>query len=217
VGSVVAHLQIPAIGLDEYVVSGTAEAELAMGPGHYIGSAAPGQAGNVAIAGHRTTNGAPFNRLGQIVPGNQIYLTTTSGERLTYIVSQAPQPVSPSDVTVLDNYGDNRITLTTCNPEYSAAQRLVVVGELQQPSPPKADPAKKTAYHIVDAATASWDFGLLPVVVLEVGVLMLLALTNRRFAVWYGGVGRWFVLVPIWTVGLYLLYGTLTTFLPATF
>jgi LPXTG-site transpeptidase (sortase) family protein len=215
-GTVVAKLQIPSIDLSEYVVSGTAEGDLAKGPGHYVGSAAPGQAGNVAIAGHRTTNGAPFNRLGQIAIGNDIYLTTTSGERLTYVVSETPQAVSPGDVAVLDNFGDNRITLTTCNPEFSSSQRLIVVGELKQPTPPVAVKTKPHAYHIVNAQTASWDWSLLPVVVLEAGVLLLLGLTNRRFAAWFGRSSRWFILVPIWGAGLYLLFSTLTTFLPAT-
>jgi sortase A len=215
-GSVIAKLQIPALQLDEIVVSGTAEADLAKGPGHYVGTAVPGQAGNVAIAGHRTTNGAPFNRLGQLAVGDQIYLTTTSGERLTYLVSQAPHPVSPSDVTVLDDFGDNRITLTTCNPEFSAAQRLIVVGELQQPKPPPVSKSKPRAYHIVDVQTASWNWSLLPVVVLEAGLLFILGLSNRRFSRWYGSAARWLILVPLWTVGLYLLFNTLTTFLPST-
>jgi LPXTG-site transpeptidase (sortase) family protein len=215
-GTVVAKLQIPSIDLSEYVVSGTAEGDLAKGPGHYVGSAAPGQAGNVAIAGHRTTNGAPFNRLGQVAIGNDIYLTTTTGERLTYIVSETPQAVSPGDVAVLDNFGDNRITLTTCNPEFSSSQRLIVVGELKQPTPPVAVKAKSHAYHIVNAQTASWDWSLLPIVVLEAGVLLLLGLSNRRLSAWFGRSSRWFVLIPIWGAGLYLLFGTLTTFLPAT-
>jgi sortase A len=215
-GSVVAQLQIPTIDLSEYVVSGTAEGDLAKGPGHYVGSAAPGQAGNVAIAGHRTTNGAPFNRLGQIAIGDRIYLTTTSGERLTYIVSETPQPVSPNDVAVLDNFGDNRITLTTCNPEFSSSQRLIVVGELKQPKPPVATKIKPHSYDIVNAQTASWDWSLLPLVVLEAGVLLLLGLTNRRFIAWFGRSSRWFILIPVWGAGLYLLFGTLTTFFPAT-
>jgi sortase A len=215
-GSPVAKLQIPRIGLDEIVVSGTADSDLAKGPGHYIGSAAPGQAGNVAIAGHRTTNGAPFNQLGQLAIGDQIFLTTTSGERLTYDVSQTPQPVSPNDVAVLDDFGDNRITLTTCNPEYSATQRLIVVGELQQPKPMVATRATPHAYHITNAQTASLDWSLLPVVVIELGVLLLLGLSNRRFAAWYGGAARWFILVPLWGVGLYVLFGTLTMFLPSS-
>ena len=138
-----AELQIPAIGLDQYVVSGTSTADLSKGPGHYVGSAMPGQAGNVAIAGHRTTHGAPFNRLGQLAPatnsrpGDRIILTTLSGQRLTYVVTGTPQAVSPSDVKVLNYFGDNRITLTTCTPEFSAAQRLIVVGELQQRAEPR--------------------------------------------------------------------------------
>jgi LPXTG-site transpeptidase (sortase) family protein len=217
-GSAVAKLQIPAIGLDEIVVSGTAEGDLALGPGHYVGTAAPGQAGNVAIAGHRTTNGAPFNRLGSLAIGDPIILTTLSGEQLTYIVSQAPQPVSPSDVAVLDDFGDNRITLTTCNPEFSATQRLIVVGELKEPKPPVlVAKTKPRAYHIANSQTASLAWPVLPVVVIELGVLMLLGLSNRRFAGWYGGAARWLVLVPLWGVGLYVLFGTLTSFLPSSF
>jgi sortase A len=215
-GSPVAKLQIPAIGLDEIVVSGTAESDLAEGPGHYVGSAAPGQAGNVAIAGHRTTNGAPFNRLGQLAIGAKILLTTLSGERLTYVVSQTPPPVPPSDVTVLDDFDDNRITLTTCNPEYSSTNRLIVVGELQQPKPPVATKAKPHAYHIANAQTASLDWSLFPVVVLELGVLLLLGLSNRRFSAWYGGAARWLILVPLWGVGLYALFGSLSAFLPSS-
>jgi sortase A len=215
-GSLVAHLQIPAIGLDEYVVSGTAEGDLAKGPGHYIGTAAPGQAGNVAIAGHRTTNGAPFNQIGKLAAGNQIYLTTVSGERLTYVVSQPPDAVSPGDVAVLNDFGDDRVTLTTCNPEYSSSQRLVVVGELKQPNPPKASKAKTVRYHIVDPATTSWDWSSLPVVVLELGVLLLLGLSNRRFTAWFGRSGRWMILAPIWAGSLYLLFNTLTSFLPTS-
>jgi sortase A len=216
-GTPVAQIAIPAIGLSEIVVSGTAEGDLAKGPGHYIGTAAPGQAGNVAIAGHRTTNGAPFNRLGDLVVKDQITLTTLSGERLTYVVSQAPRAVAPNDVAVLNNFGDNRITLTTCNPEYSSAQRLIVVGELKQPVPPTVAKSKPRAYHIVNATTASWDWALLPVVVLEAGVLLLLGLSNRRFTAWFGGIARFVILTPIWAAGLYVLFGTLIKFLPATF
>ena len=130
-GSVVAHLQIPTIGVDQYVVEGTAEGDLAKGPGHYVGTAMPGQAGNVAIAGHRTTYGAPFNELNELAPGDSIVLTTDSGETLDYVVTQPPVAVSPNDVAVLNAFGDDRLTLTTCNPKYSATQRLVVVAFLR--------------------------------------------------------------------------------------
>ena len=214
-GSVVARLQIPAIGLDQYVVAGTSAAQLSQGPGHYDGTAMPGQAGNVAIAGHRTTHGAPFNRLGQLVQGDRIILTALSGQQSTYVVSGTPQAVSPNDVTVLNYFGDNRITLTTCTPEFSAAQRLIVVGQLKQPV---ATPHTTLAisYHIVNSATATWDWSLLPAVGVELCLLLLLGLSYRRFDFWLGRTGKWFILVPVWAAGLYLLFASLTSFLPET-
>jgi sortase A len=215
-GSVVAHLQIPAIGVDQYVVSGTNANDLSKGPGHYVGTALPGQAGNVAIAGHRTTHGAPFNGLGRLAAGDKIILTTTWGESLTYVVSGPPQVVSPSDVAVLNYFGDNRITLTTCNPEFSSSQRLVIVGKLSGPQKAVAEPARIT-YHVANSATASWDWTLLPVVGIETCLLLLLALSHRRFDVWFGSRSKWIIMVPLWAAGLYLLFGTLTNFLPSTY
>jgi sortase A len=214
-GSVVAEIQIPAIGVDQYVVEGTTESDLSKGPGHYIGTAMPGQAGNVAIAGHRTTNGAPFNGLGHLVPGDRIILTTVYGEQFTYVVSGTPQAVSPSDVGVLNYFGDNRVTLTTCNPEFSSTQRLVVVGKLDQPGASPGVAAKNLSYHLVNPATASWNWSLLPAVGVEASLLVLLALSYRRFGTWFEGIGKWFVLVPLWAAGLYLLFTTLTNFFPA--
>jgi sortase A len=214
-GTVVAEIQIPAIGVDQYVVEGTKESDLSKGPGHYVGTAVPGQAGNVSIAGHRTTNGAPFNGLGRLVPGDRIILITTFGQHLTYVVSGTPQAVSPGDVGVLNYFGDNRITLTTCNPEFSSAQRLVVVGMLKQPLIGPVVDVKHLSYHVVNPATVSWNWSLLPTVGVEVCLLLLLALTYRRIGTWFGTSGKWLVLVPLWAAGLYLLFGTLTDFLPA--
>jgi sortase A len=214
-GSVVAEIQIPAIGVDQYVVEGTADSDLSKGPGHYVGTAMPGQAGNVAIAGHRTTNGAPFNGLGHLVVGDRIILTTVYGQSFTYVVSGTPQAVSPSDVGVLNYFGDNRVTLTTCNPEFSSTQRLVVVGKLNQPGASPGVPDKNLSYHLANPATASWNWSLLPAVGVAVSLLVLLALSYRRFGVWFAGIGKWFVLVPLWAAGLYFLFTTLTNFLPA--
>ena len=216
-GTVMAELHIAAIGMDQFVVSGTATADLEKGPGHYIGSAAPGQAGNVAIAGHRTTHGAPFNRLAELKAGDQIVLTDTQDRHFTYVVASAPFAVSPSDVAVLDNFGDDRITLTTCNPEFSASQRLIVVGKLLGQGTRVVLPPGATApvpYRIVDGATASWRMALFPLVLVEVAVLVALGLGNRRLAAFYGRVGGWLILGPIWVAGLYLLFLTLTSFLP---
>ncbi len=124
-GEPVAFIRIPKIGLEKVVVQGVSVEDLQKGPGHYDESPLPGQAGNAAIAGHRTTYGAPFNQIDQLAPGDQITVTTVLGTA-TYTVSAEPYVVSPDQVEVLDDFGDNRLTLTSCHPKYSAAQRLVV-------------------------------------------------------------------------------------------
>ncbi len=218
-GTVMAQVQIPKINLDQYVVSGTNEGDLAKGPGHYFGTAMPGQAGNVAIAGHRTTHGAPFNRLAELAIGDPIYLTTTSGQRLTYIVSAVPVAVSPTDVTVLNNFGDNRLTLTTCNPEFSARQRLIVVAAYLPPGarhPMPISTGTGTPYNLGPAARTGWDMGLVPLVVLEFAAIFALGLAYRWLSRVYGREGRFLILVPIWIGILYALFGTLTSFLPAS-
>jgi len=133
-------------------------------------------------------------------------------------VSGTPQAVSPNDVAVLNYFGDNRITLTTCTPEFSAAQRLIVVGQLKQPvaTPHTTLATKHVSYHIVNSATATWDWSLLPAVGVELCLLLLLGLSYRRFGFWLGRTGKWFILVPVWAAGLYLLFASLTSFLPET-
>ncbi len=218
-GTVMALLQIPAIGMNEYVVSGTDEDDLALGPGHYHFTALPGQAGNVVIAGHRTTHGAPFNRLAQLVPGDPMYLTTTSGQRLTYIVAVTPYAVSPEDVSVLNNFGDDRLTLTTCNPEYSAAQRLIVVGAYQPPGAAHAqaiDKGRGRPVHLLPVDEGGWNLVQLPWVVILFGALVALGLCNRRLSRFYGRPGRWIILAPVWIALLLALFETLTNFLPAS-
>jgi len=219
-GTDMALIQVPEIGIDQVVVSGTDADDLAKGPGHYIGTAMPGQAGNVAIAGHRTTHGAPFNRLAELAPGDPIYLTTPTGQRLTYIVAQTPYPVLPSNTSVLNDFGDNRLTLTTCNPEFSAAQRLIVVAEYQPPgATPKARPVvakgSGTPVNVTASGEAGWNTPLIPLVLLELGLLVALGLLNGRLARFFGREGRWLVLVPIWLALLFALFQSLTSFLPA--
>ena len=88
----------------------------------------PGQPGNSAIAGHRTTYGAPFFRLDELELGDPILVSTAQG-RFRYEVSEKTV-VTPSHVEVLDPTPDNRLTLTTCEPRFSNAKRLIVVAKL---------------------------------------------------------------------------------------
>jgi sortase A len=215
-GSVVGHLQIPAIGVDQFVVEGTAEGDLSQGPGHYIGTSIPGQSGNVAIAGHRTTYGAPFNRLDQVKINDRILLTTDSGELLTYVVTQSPIAVSPRDVAVLNPANDNRLTLTTCNPKFSASQRLVVVGLLSEPQAAAATKVSITSRTVrIVTDSSSWNFDYVPEVLGVLLLLVLLGLFNGRARAMYGRVGHVIVVAPVWAAGLYFLFLTLTKLLPS--
>ena len=138
-GDALAQIRIPRIGLEKIVVSGVSLEDLKRGPGHYPDTPLPGQPGNAAIAGHRTTYGAPFNRIDELEPGDEILVTTAQGSFRYEMTEQ--HIVSPSQVEVLNDYGDNRLTLTACHPKYSASQRIVVVAALVGPPPPAATPA----------------------------------------------------------------------------
>jgi sortase A len=130
-GGVLDKLVIPAIGLSRYVVQGTAENDLAQGPGHYLGTPLPGKFGNVAIAGHRTTYGAPFWDLNELTRGDRVLLTGTTGRTWTYVVI-GHVVVPPSDTSVIDPLEGYYLTLTTCNPRFWATSRLVVRAELNR-------------------------------------------------------------------------------------
>lgn len=145
-GEVAGRMVIEAIGVDWFFVEGVSVSDLKKGPGHYPESPMPGQAGNAAVAGHRTTYGAPFNRVDELEPGDEIRITTVQG-RFTYEVRRT-EIVSPSQVEVLAaEYWewDNALTLTSCHPKYSARQRIIIGAELvgepvAAPLPPEAEP-----------------------------------------------------------------------------
>jgi len=139
VGSAVAQLRIPRLGLDKAVVEGVDLSDLRQGPGHYSGTPLPGQPGNAAIAGHRTTYGAPFFRLDEMQPGDPILVSTVQGA-FRYEVRRV-FVVQPSQLEVLSPTAGDQLTLTTCNPRFSAAQRLVVVADLKGPAALGAPPA----------------------------------------------------------------------------
>ncbi len=127
-GQPIGTIQIPTIGLDQVVVEGVGTAQLEMGPGHYPGTPLPGGRGNVAIAGHRTTYAHPFYDLDQVTPGRTIVLTTAQG--IFVYTADGQQVVQPTDVAVVGPSVPADLTLTTCNPRYSAATRLVVTATL---------------------------------------------------------------------------------------
>ena len=88
----------------------------------------PDRARRSAIAGHRTTYGAPFNQIDKIEVGDEIILEMPYAT-FTYEVSET-RIVEPTDVEIVDDVGSERLVLTACHPLYSAAQRYVVFAEL---------------------------------------------------------------------------------------
>lgn len=231
-GNALAVIEIPSIGVDKIVVQGVAESDLRRGPGHYPSTPLPGQHGNVAIAGHRTTYGAPFYNLNELSAGDQIYLRTKQG---TFDYSYERQfVVSPDATWVVSPTHDNRLTLTTCNPRYSASQRLIVVAALRGTVVPASPPATTPPATGTrgDAATASaqggtsadlggnigswagaagWGAGLLAAC-----VLMWLAarVAGERAKRW-----RWLVYAagtPAFLALLYLFFRNVSVLLPAS-
>jgi sortase A len=222
IGSPVGTVQIPKINLAMTVVEGTDEAQLAMGPGHYPTTPLPGQAGNAAIAGHRTTYLHPFYNLDALTPGDLIFVTTLQG---TFLYSVATsEVVIPTDVSVVDPTPTPQLTLTTCNPRYSASQRLVVhatlvASELAHPTAtPVADvtkPHHRAATAVPVPQTRDWTAAILwgvLVAALATGLWMLALRTHRaaRAAVMVGG-------TLVWLFVVFFFFQSVAPLLPASY
>jgi sortase A len=134
-GDAIAQITIPAIGVSEYVVEGTDTANLRKGPGHYPETPLPGESGTTAIAGHRTTYGAPFRNIDQLKRGELITLDMPDG-RFVYRVEET-KIVDDQDLSVLDNVGYQRLVLSACHPLYSAAERIIAFARLTRREPPR--------------------------------------------------------------------------------
>jgi sortase A len=128
VGEPFARLIIDRIELDAVVFEGVDRTTLKSGPGHMPGTPLPGQPGNAVISGHRTTYGRPFYELDLLVVGDEIEVETAVGIS-TYAVRDI-LIVAPTDVWVAENMDGAWLTLTTCHPRFSAAERLIIQAEL---------------------------------------------------------------------------------------
>jgi sortase A len=128
-GAAVGRLRAPAIGLDSVVVEGTAAGDLRKAPGHYPGTPLPGARGTVAVAGHRTSYGAPFRHVDDLHPGDRIELRMPYG-RFSYRVERT-RIVPPTATWVTHRVAYDRLVLTACHPLFSGAQRIVVFARLE--------------------------------------------------------------------------------------
>jgi sortase A len=111
-------------------VQGTGAADLRRGPGHYPATPLPGMRGTVAIAGHRTTYGAPFHDVDDLRRGDAIELAMPYGH-FTYRVERT-RIVAPTATEVTGPVGYDRLVLSACHPLYSAAQRIIVFARLER-------------------------------------------------------------------------------------
>lgn len=201
-GDAIAVIKISRIDLESTVVNGVSTADLRKGPGHYPQTVLPGERGNAALAGHRTTYGAPFARLDELRVGDPIVVRTLNGT-YTYRVSTEPFVVSPRDVEVLDPTDDTVLTLTTCHPKYSAAERLIVRARLDTNASPTPRPPSPTTPGASVATVDTLAGSKVPVFPLIMSALLLLLI----------GGGWWFVFHrrPHWTTWA----GGFALFLPA--
>ncbi len=140
VGDPLTRLQIPQknVNIDVLVVEGTTPAALRAGAGHYPGTPLPGEMGNVAIAGHRTTFGRPLNHMDLMKEGDEVILSTPFKRFHYFAVAPFdghanPWVTNPKDFSVVQDVpGKKYLTLTTCHPKGSAKQRLVLRLELNE-------------------------------------------------------------------------------------
>ena len=132
-GQPIGRIVIPRIDVSKVIVEGTTTEVLPKGPGHYPDSPLPGAPGTVAIAGHRTTYGAPFRKVDKLKPGDRIRLLMPYAE-ITYRVEML-RIVDPSDTYVTARRSYDRLVLTACHPLYSAAKRIVVFAREERAEP----------------------------------------------------------------------------------
>jgi sortase A len=212
-GDAVAIIDIPKINVNKAVVEGVGVEDLKKGPGHYPSTPMPGQKGNAAIAGHRTTYGHPFYDLDALKPGDDIFVSTRQG-KFQYKVDHSTN-VDPHDVAVLDATPDNRLTLTTCTPRFSAAQRLVVVSNLIGPAfdvPPP--PPTKTVKVLAKAGLSGTQAAKAPAI--QWGILAAVVF----FGTWYFA-RRWrrwpayLIGTPLFLFVLFFFFENVARLLPA--
>jgi sortase A len=218
-GDVVAQIIIDKIDVDKFVIAGVGYKELEKGPGLFAGSPLPGQLGNVSIAGHRTTFGAPFGRVNELVKGDRIVMKTSRGE-FVYLVTGAPTIVKASDVDVIRTVDPTRaiLTLVTCHPKWTSENRMIISAELE----PKVIAQQATVF-VADATepeavlTEGWfhDPSAWPMVILFAFLLIAIAGIARW---WAGKKWRAVIVYPVAAVvflpTLFVFFGYLTRLLP---
>lgn len=231
VGDPIGRLSIPKLHLEKVVVEGIPLVELDRAPGHYPQTPFPGQAGNSAIAGHRSTYGAPFYNIDKLRPGDKIHITTLQGE-FTYEM-QWSKIVKPDEVWVLDQDPDhpNTLTLTACHPRMSLAERYIVRAELVgEPAPelPGQDAvAAPTSDELADGRTRPSNPDAWPHLVGWAAVCAAIWIgawwvsrrwrngAHRQPPRWVRALVPYVLAIPVFSVTLFFAFENLSNVLPA--
>ncbi len=124
-------IAIPAIGVEMTMYEGIRLSTLDYGPGHWPGTALPGQIGNVVVGGHRVSKHRVFRNVHKLVAGDEIIFSDANGEHV-YLVNRV-EIVQPTDVWIINPTETATVTLFACHPPGSTAQRIVVFADLKTP------------------------------------------------------------------------------------
>jgi len=123
------RIQISAIGVDAPIVQGDGWEQLKKGVGQHIGSANPGEKGNIVLSAHNDIFGEIFRDLDRLKPGDEIKIYTNQ-RAYTYVVSDS-DVVEPTQVDIMDNTSQPTLTLISCYPYLVDDQRIAVTSRIQ--------------------------------------------------------------------------------------
>jgi len=215
--SSLAVMKIPAIGLDKVVVEGSGANDLKRGPGHYRGTPLPGHAGNVVVAGRRTTYGKPFRSIDKVKKGDGIDFITTEGA-FTYRVEDV-KVVRQGEQDVLAQTAEDRLTLVSSHPRYRASSRLAVFARLEGAAVdanlaavPRTEPATITSDERGLTADVTATGQVLLWGQLFAAAYLLTRILYRRWRPW----SSWVVTTPVVLALTFLFFESLDRLLPST-
>jgi len=233
-GQTIGVIKIPKIGSDFAAIEGVDLPLLTEGPGHFPGTAFPGQAGNAAFAGHRVTYKAPFNRIDELVPGDKVEVETVQGKFTYEVMPQANglgyYIISPTDTSILEDRQDNRLTLMACHPKYDLAQRIVVTAKLvgnvappsvkgayDKPTLPAADGGPDTTgtgtVDTLGSGNPNARFPALAFSLAALGVWMAAYLLGRKWKRW----PAYLIAAPLFFLLLWFAFDYINQALPAAY
>jgi sortase A len=212
-GQAVAILSIPALGIRQIVLEGTSSEDLEHGPGLLIGSAPPGTAGDVVIAGRRTTYGSPFARIDTLHKGDPVIVTGALG-KFAYVVT-ATRVVSPGSPLPAGPTTAGRLTLVTSTPAVRATSLLIVTADLLG-KPIASVPLTAAALPPAQFGLAGDGAAMVPAILWAAGLIAVLLLAwyllrrSRKTWLIYG------LATPVVIATALLCFASVAALLPAT-